>query len=343
MDLLSPKIILLVKNRALGDSIMGLSTVSYLRSLYPESKIVYGVPEWVAPLYSQAETEADEILPLNFSTMGNWWKMWWKIKKLNPDHIHEMHLAGRSQKFFELYSSFNGVRYTFHNHHLKEKDDNSFKVHDQGVIKALIQRDLDGVWTAFDKSSEPPSYLQFEPTMKITDQEKMVPQNSGPFIFGVVATRETKMWPLKYYVELAQLLKESGAQVTIPLSGNATDQAIEKELQNLGLPDNCTILKSPLDQLPSHLKNHSHYIGNDTGLKHLAIALGIKTYTFFGPEPPKEWHPYDEQKHPYFYRDGLECRTEKAHYCGLSQCDSMICLNQISPQQVMEKVQKDMP
>ncbi|MFN8371029.1 MAG: hypothetical protein U0T83_10460, partial [Bacteriovoracaceae bacterium] len=60
--------------------------------------------------------------------------------------------------------------------------------------------------------------------------------------------------------------------------------------------------------------------------------------TFFGPEEPKEWHPYDVKKHPYFFIDKLECRTQISHYCPLNTCDSMICLNQITPALVVTKV-----
>jgi heptosyltransferase-2 len=75
--------------------------------------------------------------------------------------------------------------------------------------------------------------------------------------------------------------------------------------------------------LAKELSKASMYIGNDTGLKHICIALGVKTYTFFGPEPPLEWHPY-------FYIEGLECRTRDAHFCGLSECESMVCLKDIT-------------
>ena len=83
------------------------------------------------------------------------------------------------------------------------------------------------------------------------------------------------------------------------------------------------------------------YIGNDTGLKHLAIALGLKTYTFFGPEPPNEWHPYDQNSHPFFYIEDLECRTQNAHYCGLSECNSMICMD-FKIESVYERVKGDL-
>ena len=58
----APKNILVFKNRAMGDSLMGLSTVSYLKSIFPKAKVSYATPAWVAPLYDKVQTEVDEII-----------------------------------------------------------------------------------------------------------------------------------------------------------------------------------------------------------------------------------------------------------------------------------------
>ncbi len=35
----------------------------------------------------------------------------------------------------------------------------------------------------------------------------------------------------------------------------------------------------------------SHYIGNDSGITHLAAALGTPTLALFGPTDPAQWAP----------------------------------------------------
>ena len=140
MSSFSPRTILVVKNRAMGDSIMGLSTLQWLKEAYPKTKIVYGLPSWIIPLYEKVETAADEYLNVDLKSLRDWYRLFRELKKLKIDHIHELHLAGRTNKFFKFFSKLTGTKYTFHNHHLKSGTD----VHDQGVIKSLIQRDLDG-------------------------------------------------------------------------------------------------------------------------------------------------------------------------------------------------------
>lgn len=317
----------------MGDAIIGLSAAQYLKKLYPGVKITYALPPWICPLFENIESAVDEILPLDLKGASGWWKTFVQFRRSEIDCIHELFQAGRSGKFFGLYRGLTAVPYSFHNHHLKKGD----RVLDQGVIKPVIQRDLDGVWSYYKGEGEPPNYLDFTPVMEVKNKrsEKII-------VLGVVATRETKMWPLKFYAELTQLLASNypDHKIWIPLSPSPADQKIKEDLKNLGLHPKVSFVEVPLSELPEKLSSASLYIGNDTGLKHLCIALGIKTYTFFGPEPPLEWHPYLLDSHPIYYQDGLECRTRSAHYCGLSVCESMICLNQFPPSNLITKIQE---
>lgn len=331
--------ILLVKNRALGDSVMGLSAVSYLKLLYPKSNIIYAVPQWITPLYSEVSTSADMIYPLKLSTIGGILKLFKDIKDLKVDHIHEMHQSGRGSKIFKLISLFLKIRYTAHNHHLKTKTG----VVDQGVILPLIQRDLDGVFSFLGKG-ERPKFLEYSPQIGVISATA----KNLTIIFGVVATRSTKMWPLANYIELAHLIykKNPKYQIEIPLSKSNEDKEIKQNLEKLGLPENTSIVEWELKDLPLNFKKASFYIGNDTGLKHLAVAVGIKTYTFFGPEPTNEWHPYSSEVHPYFYQENLSCRTRDLHYCGLSVCDliteNMHCLKFFTAKTIFLKIENEL-
>ena len=327
--------ILIVKNRALGDSVMGLSSVQYIRKLYPKANIIYAVPQWVAPLYKTVKTDADSIYPLSLKSLKEVFKTYQDLKKLKIDHIHEMHQSGRGAKVFKLIAFFMGIKYTAHNHHLK----GGTQVLDQGAIKPLIQRDLDGVFS-FLGSGEVPAFLNYPPHIEVEAKIKR-----PRIIMGVVATRPTKMWPLENYVALAKLLKETFPQfeVVIPLSKSADDQKIKTELEGLGLPSNATIVHISLSDLPLFFKESAFYIGNDTGLKHIAVAVELKSFTLFGPEPANEWHPYNKETHPYFYFEGLPCRTRTHHYCGLFVCDLkgdeyMQCLKLFTPEKVLESL-----
>ena len=176
---------------------MGLSTLSYMRTLYPDAFIAYGIPAWICPLYREVETDADEIWPLRLTSLKDWIGTWSRFA--GADIIYEMFQSGRTGTFFRWYQRFSKCSYLYHNHHLKEGP-----IFRQGNVRLpAIQRDLDGVWTllAKERGLPLPDYLDFPPRLKLLEKnvsrEKII-------IFGVVATVDTKMWPLEKYCLLAK-------------------------------------------------------------------------------------------------------------------------------------------
>jgi len=332
-----PKNILVVKNRALGDSIMGLSSISYLKQHLPKAKITYAIPGWIHPLYLNCSSDADKYLPLNLSTPFDYLKLAGLLVAQKFDLIIELHQTGRTSRFFKIYSILTKTKYIYHNHNLKT----GRFIFDQGIKKPSIQRDLDCCYSTLVKyinlDLQIPNYLHYPPTLNTasTNKEKLI-------VLGVVATRKTKLWPIENYIELIKLILDNYGdyKFIIPLSTNAIDQNIKKILTKINLPSSVKIIENPLATLPEIMAKGTIYIGNDTGLKHLAIALNLITFTFFGPEEPLEWHPYDSSTHKYFFINDLECRIKTSHYCGLDTCDNHSCLNQISVESTFQEIRQ---
>lgn len=323
----SGPIIFTFKNRALGDAIISLGAIQYLKTNFPNSFLIYGVPAWVYPLFKNVETAADKIIPVSLKNFSDWINFYGVMKNLNPDIIIELFQSGRGKKFGSFYEVFNHSTYFGNNHHL---DDGTFK-------KSNIQRDIDGIRHHLKNLPEA-SFLDFCPKLK----SNFNISKENTIIFGIVATRETKLWPIEYYHQLARIILNNFpfAKIKIPVSPNKLDQNLKKTFLSLGVLDRVEFLETSLEVLPLKISQAKYYIGNDTGIKHLAIALGLKSASFFGPEPAVEWHPYNIPDHPFYYVDNLDCRTKVSHFCGLNTCDSMICLNQIKPETVFDSLKK---
>jgi ADP-heptose:LPS heptosyltransferase len=48
---------------------------------------------------------------------------------------------------------------------------------------------------------------------------------------------------------------------------------------------------APLLEVAHHLQQCRCYLGNDSGITHLAAMLGVPTVAIFGPTDPKIWRP----------------------------------------------------
>ncbi len=92
-----------------------------------------------------------------------------------------------------------------------------------------------------------------------------------------------KNWPFDSYCQLAAFLKRDGRRV-VWLGGPA-------ELRWPFPVGEASILEADLIELAQRLSAASLYIGNDSGVTHLAAAMGCPTLALFGPTDPYVWAP----------------------------------------------------
>ncbi len=93
-----------------------------------------------------------------------------------------------------------------------------------------------------------------------------------------------KNWPLDRFIEVAGRLKQEGFPVRWIL-GPAED---------LELPGPC-LTGADLQTLAGELARGALYLGNDSGVSHLAAAVGCPTVVIFGPTDPVVWAPVGDR------------------------------------------------
>src|SRR5688572_22317511 len=124
------KKIFILKNRALGDSILGLSALEYIKSLFPQVQITYGVPQWITPFYKNINIPAESVFPLNVKKAQGIYSLYQLLKSERFDFILELHQSSSTQKILTLLSFITKTPYYFHNHHRKDQT----IIHGQGQI-----------------------------------------------------------------------------------------------------------------------------------------------------------------------------------------------------------------
>lgn len=98
-----------------------------------------------------------------------------------------------------------------------------------------------------------------------------------------------KIWPLARWAALVRQLLDVGHSVMIVL-GPADEPLLDfaEAMRNSG----CSLCLDPeLPQLAAILCRSRLTVGNDSGVSHLAAALGVPTIAVFGPASPAIWRP----------------------------------------------------
>ena len=110
---------------------------------------------------------------------------------------------------------------------------------------------------------------------------------------GPGANSQKKIWPVENYIALVNKL--SGDFDKVILVGNRQDAALAK---GITAPASMTVLdlcgRTTILQAAAVLQYANVFIGNDSGLGHLAAARGVPTITLFGPGEPDRYRPWSE-------------------------------------------------
>jgi ADP-heptose:LPS heptosyltransferase len=114
-----------------------------------------------------------------------------------------------------------------------------------------------------------------------------------------------------------------------------------------GLRDQIQVMPScNVRVLAARISGLNVLLGNDSGPRHLASALGVPTVTLFGPEHPLEWHPYSVDRHPRLFIEPLPCRKNaepgSPPWCGLQECiiEAHQCMTRIGSDEVFTEVKR---
>jgi len=96
-----------------------------------------------------------------------------------------------------------------------------------------------------------------------------------------------KNWPAERFAALAEAL--APAQALALVAGPADDEASAAFLDRV--PRARVLRELPLRLLGGVLARAALYVGNDSGVSHLAAAFGAPTLALFGPTDPVAWAP----------------------------------------------------
>lgn len=108
------------------------------------------------------------------------------------------------------------------------------------------------------------------------------PENYLIFLHGT--TWQNKKWPIAYWQNLAQEAEKQGQTVFLPWSNEEELQDAQQIQQNLA---HITILpKQTLTQMTHWIANAKGIVAVDTGLGHMAAALGVPAVSLYGPTNP---------------------------------------------------------
>ena len=140
-----------------------------------------------------------------------------------------------------------------------------------------------------------------------------------------------KRWSPEGFLALAAHIKARGLCPEF-LIGPA-EQDLLPELERCG-----AVVHRPADSLDllARLRSAAAYVGNDSGVSHLAAWTGLACVVIFGPTDPARWRPWGRSVE--IVQPPLECTP--CFETALENCAAADCLARIALEDVLEAFQR---
>ena len=262
--------VLFITSTRIGDAVLSTSILNYLKNRFPHCSLYIATGKTAALLFKNFKN-VKKIFILEKKFFKIHWLELWTRTFLNKWDI-VIDLRGSVISYF----LFNKKKYVY-----KSINKN---IHRLDELAILMER----------KHLPLPLIPVLKKDMKKISKDFLKLKNS--IAIGASANWPAKIWPSKNFVKLIQMFlkeKQFGKKKSIVFFGSSKDlkniKKITKHLKKFKVKNFCGKLN--LIEVAAHLKKCKIFIGNDSGLMHIASVSGIPTLGLFGPSLESRYAP----------------------------------------------------
>lgn len=334
------KNILIVKLSAIGDVIHALPVAHVLKQTYPQARITWVVEKPAYDLLTN-NPDIDEIIifdkPKFKSLTGlltNGYQLARELKSKKFDLVIDLqglfksaaisYLSGASKRL--VYCNARELSHLIGQRICGE--------HEQGHVTERYLDVARHLKCTVDQVVFPIHITQSEEKKAEAIANHAGLKLENPYIVLAPGTNwPSKCWPPTHFAKLADMLYDSNI---IPvIIGGPNDQRLAREIiTNTQVPPIDLTGKTSMKQLAYIIKKSQAFVGGDTGPMHLAVAVGAKVVTMFGPTNPKRNGPYGDNHKVLLV-------PHSCQGCWQRKCPKRIdCLASISAETVFAAVQE---
>ncbi len=280
--------ILFIKTSSLGDVIHHMPAAADARRYFPNARIAWVVEEAFAPLV-RLHPAVNEVIPvatrrwrgwdlLKFSTWSEARAFKRKVRTRSYDAVIDT--QGLFFKSALIARFARGTRHGYDRNSIKERSACIFYNVRHAVSRELHAIERNRRLTALALGYSPGGALDYG-----LDRAKLKAPSAKLYAVFVHATAQPKKhWPEERWIETGRALHGRGLEIVLPWGSDderAVAERIAASVPGARVPD-----KAPLDAMARLIAGASLVVGVDTGLLHLAAALGVPLVAIFVASEP---------------------------------------------------------
>lgn len=372
IDWPSIKRVLVVRLRSIGDTVLATPSLIALRRFLPNAEIDVLLEDWVAPVLDGFDA-VDNVIAVGDGLAARG-KLAIELRKRKYDIAYNLH-GGTTGTFFTYASGarhrvgFSEYQYSFLYNHLFSSSLDFWKTNElhsaeqqlallgfTGVpvddrpksrlvvaahavesldkkfnAKAQGRKDLAGS-AAVDLSESEAIATGFSSESARGSVEKKL---SSLAIIHPAAAFATKEWPIENFARAAEYLASKGLKTVAVAAKNEKD--ILDELNAASKVPVITFDDLTLPEITALASRAKIFIGNDSGIAHIAAAVDTPSVVIFGSSNRVHWRPWTDAPNEIVYEE-FACQPCAGYEC--KQFGEPRCILSVQPEKVISAIDR---
>ena len=331
--------VLVIRLRSIGDTVLATPSLVALKRFLPHAQVDILLEDWVAPVLDDFAF-VDDVITLTRGSAISRARTAKQIREARYDVVYNLHGGTTATLLTRLSGATNRVGYStyqyarLHNH---QAPPSSLLWGREKTHSVEQQLGLLG-WTGIPVSDRPPTQLTVTEQAAASISHKLLAEGLDETPFAVIhptAAFDTKQWATDKFARVAENLSDRALPViviTAPAEAHVAETLKEASsrrvtaLTNLSLPE--------VTALTSRARL---FVGNDSGIAHIAAAVGAPSVVIFGSSNTAHWRPWAKVAAEVVLEE-MECQPCHGYYC--EEFEEPECIKRVPVERVVAAIDR---
>ena len=332
--------VLVVRLRSIGDTVLATPSLDALRRFLPDVQIDILLESWVAPVLEGFDA-VDNVITVERGSTTARARVARRLRSSRYDVAYNLHggttatilMRAAGARHRVGYSSYQYSRLLNHAAPPPSEIWGRAKTHSVEQQLALLG------WTGVPVSDLPPTRLVVTEKASASVAERLraaeVNEAKPLALIHPAAAFETKQWATRNFARVAEDLAGRGFNVVAIAAPN--EARVINELVANSSAHVTAFADLSLPEVTALAARSRLFVGNDSGIAHIAAAVRVPSVVIFGSSNVAHWRPWSLAP-AEVVREELPCQPCHGYFC--AEFDQPECIRRVKVESVTAAIER---
>jgi heptosyltransferase-3 len=307
--------ILVIRLRSIGDTVLSTPSLLALKRFLPNAGLDILVEDWVAPVL-ESHPYVDSVIRLQRGSLAERARVAKELRSRRYDVVYNLHGGTTATLITRATGARHRVGYesyqyaSLHNHQAPSP----LMLWQQAKTHSVEQQLALLGWTGVPVTDRPPTTLAVteEAASSVKSQLRRAGlEGKRIALIHPAAAFATKRWAVANFARVAEFLHDAGYS-NVAIAGPGETPVLNDLVSNSKAP--ITTMNLSLPEVTAVSAEAQLFVGNDSGIAHIAAAVGTRSVVIFGSSNIAHWRPWTHSPAEIVFEE-LSCQPCHGYHC----------------------------